>query len=137
MRPTSGRHSTWLLSLNPRSIRGWGAILLLLLSYGIAGAVRTTIVYTAPTVTTSDAQALAANISRNYLYLQNNDTTAANIIFCKFGATAVVNQGLRLEPSAGSSGARLTFDGKVPTAALRCISGAGSPVLLIGEGVGP
>lgn len=115
---------------------------LALLAFGVivlavtpAGAVRTTLTHTA-VATGADAQVLAANGQRNYLYLENLDTAGTNHIFCKFGATAVANQGIRLLSTTNGLG-RMHFVEKVPTAALRCVAGAGTPTILIAEGVGP
>ena len=51
---------------------------------------------TTPSVTTSSTEILAANTNRKYACIFNNTGAA---FYLKFGATAVVNQGIRLGPN--------------------------------------
>ena len=96
-------------------------------------AQKTTLTHTA-VVTGADAQVLAANKNRNYLMVENLDVAGTNHIFLMFGATAVANQGIRLASIAG--GQKLVWEMKVPQQALRAVAGAGTPTILITEGVG-
>jgi len=71
---------------------------------------------------------LAANISRNFLILQNDSDTT---LYLKFGAVAVVNQGIRLNSTGGS----MLLDYKFITLAVNCIhAGTGNKVLLVTSG---
>lgn len=97
-----------------------------------ASAIRTTITHTTASITDATGVALAANINRNYLELQNDHATI--VIYCKFGAAAAANQGIRIVPVGG----RVVYDYKVPTAVVNCIGNAAGPsVLLVAEGTGP
>jgi hypothetical protein len=51
---------------------------------------------TAATVTNASAQLIAANPLRQYLLIQNNDTSGS--IFLEFGSAATLTDGLRLGP---------------------------------------
>ena len=113
----------------------WQVILLLLLSVVSVEATRTTLTHTMLTTTGVSQQALASNIDRNYLTIQNTHT--ANQIFCKFGVSAVVNEGIRLEVAPNTNSVVVWSD-KVPTAALNCLAdGTATGVLTITEGIGP
>lgn len=48
------------------------------------------------TVTTSSSQILAANASRKYFLIQNNDATG--VIFLTFGVSALLTTGIRIAP---------------------------------------
>ena len=61
------------------------------------------------------------------LLLQNDHATV--VIYCKFAATAIVNEGVRLNAAGGA----LLFDIRIPVGAIRCV-GTGTGVLLINEG---
>ena len=58
-----------------------------------------TMTHTVITVTTASGAALAANNSRNYILLVNDSDM---VMYIKVGATAVANQGIRLNPNGGS-----------------------------------
>jgi hypothetical protein len=92
----------------------------------------TTATHTTLGVTTSSQTALAANTSRKYaLFVNNSDTEA----FLKIGATAVANEGIRLNAYGGSY-EMLPSDGSLNTGAVNVIhGGTGSKTLLITEGV--
>lgn len=108
-----------------------GFLALLLLATPV-DAFRTTLTHTAVSVlvTPTSTAALAANGSRNFLKLQNDHGT--QVIYCKFGAAAVVNEGIRVNAAGGE----VTFDTGVPTGALNCTSTGGTSVLLVSEGAG-
>ena len=95
-------------------------------------AQRSTFTHTTFAVAVTSSEVLAANsANRNFLYIQNDSDT---VIYCKFGAAAVLNQGFQLAISGGS----LRFDTRFPTQALNCIHGGlGTKVLLILEGIQP
>lgn len=103
-------------------------VFLLLVAVGLGWAQRSTFTQTAVNVTTSSSTVLVANKNRNSLMLENNSDT---LIYCNFGATAVVNEGTRL----GASGGGKLFDVKVPVGTVNCIhGGSGNKVLLVTEG---
>jgi len=106
------------------------AVITLLSVIEIANAQRTVITHTTFTVTDASTTALAASNLRNYLLLTNiSDTT----IWCKFGATAVVNEGFPLYANGGN----VLMDYKFSAQLLNCIhaSAAASKTLLITSGV--
>lgn len=111
---------------------------LLLLALAITGeAITIVITHATATVGITSASALAAVASgakaRVHIYLENDSDTT---IYCKFGAAAVLNEGLRFA-AAGTTGNRLVFTPVtgVPQVVLNCISSAGSKTLLIATGV--
>lgn len=55
--------------------------------------------HTVVTVGTTSVQLAAANLNRTYLLIINDSDTA---VYLKFGATAVANEGIRLNASGGS-----------------------------------
>ena len=75
--------------------------------------------------------AVAANVSRRYLLIQNNDTS--DPAFIKIGAAAVANQGIKIV--AGGSYEMSRRNGNLSTEAVNCIQGNSAEVLLITEGV--
>jgi hypothetical protein len=75
--------------------------------------------------------AIAANVSRRYLLIQNNDAT--DPAFIKIGAAAVANQGIKIV--AGGSYEMSRRNGNLSTEAVNCIQGNSAEVLLITEGV--
>lgn len=82
-------------------------------------------------VTTTSQQAVAANTNRQYLLLVNDSDT---IIYVKVGATAVANQGIRLNAGGGNYEMSQGAD-NVDTAAVNAIhGGTGTKTLLIAEG---
>ena len=97
-----------------------------------AWAVRTTLTHSTYSVTTSSGQAFASSVNRNYLLLQNDSNQR---LYCKFNATAVLNEGITLA-AQGTVGDTMEWFERVPTTALNCIhGGTGSKVLLIAQGV--
>jgi hypothetical protein len=104
------------------------ALVIALIPGHIAFAQRTTATHTAVNCTTSSTQMLAANVSRNFLILQNDSDTT---VYLKFGATAVLNEGIRLNSAGGS----MLLDYKFVTQAVNCIhGGTGNKVLLVTSG---
>ena len=87
---------------------------------------------TGPNVTTTDAEVLAANRSRNMVVLVNDSDEA--IYLATDGETAVINRGVRLNASGGS--AQYGGPGGLPltTGAINAIhAGTGNKVLGIQE----
>lgn len=113
------------------------AVLLALGFLAKGEAVTMVVTHATATVGITSASALAAVVSgakaRIHIYLENDSDTA---IYCKFGATAFVNEGLRFA-AAGTVGNRMVFTPVtgVPQVVLNCISSAGSKTLLIATGV--
>ncbi len=88
--------------------------------------------HTAVSVTTSSAQAVAANNDRLYLLLVNDSDTP---IYIKLGAAAAANQGIRINANGGSYEMSMAL-GNVWTGAINAIhAGTGGKVLLVTEGV--
>jgi hypothetical protein len=77
------------------------------------------------------AEAIAANTSRRYLLLQNDDAT--DTIYVKVGAAAVANEGVKIAP--GGSYVISAAAGNLDTGAVNLIASANTPLLLIAEGV--
>lgn len=97
-----------------------------------ASGAYTTPTHTAVTVTTTSGQALAANANRIYALFQNDSDTA---IYLKIAATAVANQGIRLNANGGSYEMSLKA-GNLNTGAVNAIhGGTGNKTLLVTEGV--
>ena len=76
---------------------------------------------------------VSARTNRRFVMLQNYSDV---VIYCKFSATAVVGEGIALnpQPSANQAGGSFLFDVSIPTGPLNCINGTGSKVVLLGEG---
>lgn len=92
----------------------------------------TTAAHTTLSVTTTSQAALAANTTRLYALLVNDSDTT---IYVKIGATAVANQGIRLNVNGGSYEMSKKL-GNLNTGAINAIhGGTGNKVLLITEGV--
>ena len=104
-------------------------IVTLIVSPVFAG--RTIVTHTTVSLTTASQQAVATNVSRNFLIVQND--SHLNDVYCKFTLNAVINEGLRLNLKGGS----LFMDVTWPTAALNCMATAVPAKLLIIEGTGP
>lgn len=87
--------------------------------------------HTAPTITTSDSDALAANGNRRYALFINDST---QIMYLHLDDTATANAGIRLEANGGSyemtQGA-----GNVYTGIVTAIAVGASGVLLVTEGI--
>lgn len=93
--------------------------------------------YTTPThaavnVTTSTGEVLASSVARRYaLFINDSDT----VIYLKFGAAAVLNDGVRLSASGGSYEMSPML-GNLYTGAVNAIhGGSGNKVLLVTSGV--
>lgn len=109
------------------------AILAVLAWHVQAPAADVQVTHTMVNVTTSSAAA-SSRESRRLLVVVNMSDTA---ISCKFGATAVVSEGIVLNPqdSSGRAGGTMFFDVAVPLGALNCIhGGSGNKALSITEG---
>ena len=88
--------------------------------------------HTAPTIGATSTAALAANANRLYALLVNDSDTP---IYIKLGATAVANQGIRLNANGGSYELS-EKEGNLYTGAINAIhGGTGSKQLLVTEGV--
>lgn len=115
------------------------ATLLLILGLGTGGESITIVVtHSTATVGVASASALAAVASgakaRIHIYLENDSDT---VIYCRFGATATLNTGIRLA-AAGTIGNRIVFTPVtgVPQVVLNCIASGASKTLLIATGIG-
>jgi len=87
-------------------------------SASITPAPGSTFAATAPTVTNASAQLLAANSSRKFLSIQNNDTTG--ILYVNFGA---VSTAAAFKIAAGAT---LILDAAVPTTTITAIGSIAS-----------
>lgn len=63
------------------------------------GVPNTQLSFTAATFNSTDAELIAANANREYLLVINDSDT---ILYLKFGAAAVANEGIRVEANGGS-----------------------------------
>ena len=90
-----------------------------------------TVTHTAVTAAATSTAALAANADRQYALLVNDSDAA---IYIKLGATAVANQGIRINANGGSYEMSDRI-GNMYHGAINCISAAGGKVLLVSEGV--
>jgi len=114
----------------------WFVAWLLLASVIVGEAITITLTHTTATVGIASATALAAVASgakaRIHIYLENDSDT---VIYCRFGATATLNTGIRLA-AAGTVGNRIVFTPVtgVPQVLLNCISSDASKTLLIATG---
>jgi len=95
-------------------------------SYAQSGAV--VITSTAVTVANTSTSVAVANSQRQFLLLINDSDTN---IYCKFGATAIVHQGVLLVANGG--GLLLDSTG-VSQQAINCIAVTGSKTLLVSQG---
>lgn len=93
------------------------------------GLYRGTPTQTAKSVTTSNAQLLAANVNRSYLVIQNQDSS--NPIFLNFGGTAAANNGSLKIPAGGNY---VTENGYIPTSAINAIATGGTVAVNVIEG---
>lgn len=87
----------------------------------------TTLAHTAVTVGATTTKAADANTSRKYLLLINDSDEA---IYIKFGANAVMNEGIRLDASGGV----FEMDTLIDTRQVNSICTTGSKTLLVSEG---
>lgn len=85
--------------------------------------------HSAVTIGTSTTQAAAANTDRTYLLLVND---SANTIWVKFGASAVANEGIRLNANGGSLEIS-ERNGNLDSRVVNAIAGAASSNLLVTE----
>lgn len=86
------------------------------------------LVHTKLDVATSSGEALAARPTRNYLLLENDSDT---VIYIKFDAPAVLNEGIRLNASGG---AYELYGDIIEAGAVNAIhGGAGTKRLLVSE----
>lgn len=90
-----------------------------------------TLTHTTATATNSTGQMLAANTARRYALLQNIGSTP---VFLKIGASAVANEGIMLAANGGSYEMSGAF-GNLATGAVNGITGTGSAVVTVAEGV--
>lgn len=90
-----------------------------------------TATHTAVTVTTASGAALAANAGRRYaLFINDSDT----VMYLKLGATAVANEGIRLNANGGSYEMSAML-GSLYTGAVNAIhGGTGNKILLVTSG---
>ena len=92
----------------------------------------TTITYSVLATTTSSQLALAVNTNRKYAMLINDSDTA---IYVKIAATAVANEGIRLNPNGGAYEISSAI-GNLHIGEINAIhGGTGTKNLLIVEGV--
>lgn len=88
--------------------------------------------HTVATVTMASGEALAANGDREYaLFINDSDT----VIYLKLGATAVVNQGIRLNINGGSYEMSRAFGNLCQRVVNAIHGGSGDKLLLVTEGV--
>jgi hypothetical protein len=87
--------------------------------------------HTAPSVAATTTEVLAANSSRLYGLLVNDSDEA---IYIKIGTSAVMNEGIRLNPIGGSYEMSREI-GNLNTAVINAICASGSKVLLVLEGI--
>jgi len=87
--------------------------------------------HTAPTIGATSTAALAANVNRLYALLVNDSDTP---IYIKLGATAVANQGIRLNANGGSYELS-EKEGNLYTGAINAICASGGKKILVLEGV--
>ena len=87
--------------------------------------------HSAISVATTSTEVLPANAARGWVLLVNDSDT---VIYCKVGAAAAVNQGVRINASGGSWELGTHF-GNLDPRAINCIhGGTGGKTLLATEG---
>ena len=96
----------------------------------IAGQEYTTPTHTAPSIGTTSTTALASNAGRLYALLINDSDET---IYLKLGATAVANEGIRLNANGGSYEMSKLL-GNLYTGAVYGICVSGNKTLLVTEG---
>lgn len=93
----------------------------------------TTPAHTLATAGTTAVDALVGNANRLYARIQNDGTSIA---YLKLGATAVANQGIKLETTGGACFYEMSKqNGNLFTGTVTAIVAAGSSILLVTEGV--
>lgn len=93
------------------------------------GLYRGTPTQAAKSVGVTSALLLAANASRSYLVIQNQD--AANPIYLNFGGTAAANNGSLKIPAGGNY---VVENGYIPTSAINAIATGGTVAVNVIEG---
>ncbi len=83
--------------------------------------------HTAVTVATTSGVALAASDNRTYVLLENDSSEP---IYIKFGALAVLNEGIRINAGGGSYECS-PLHGNLDNRAINAICASGSKVLLV------
>ena len=96
-----------------------------------AGQEYTTPTHTAPSIGTTSTIALASNAGRLYALLINDSDET---IYLKLGATAVANEGIRLNANGGNYEMSKKL-GNLYTGVINAICASGGKKLLILEGV--
>ena len=87
--------------------------------------------HTQPSMSTTSAAALAANQAREYALFVND---GAVTVYLRLGATAVANQGIRLEANGGSYEISRT-QGNLYTGVVDGITATGTATVLVTEGL--
>ena len=106
-------------------------LLLLATSITFAQSAETSWTHTSTNVTTSTTAVLAANVERKWALIENDSD--ANF-YCKIGAAAVVNQGIRINAAGGTLEISSALN-NYTTDAINCIhGGTGNKVALVAEG---
>lgn len=90
-----------------------------------------TVTHAAVNVTVASGSVLAANADRNYALIINDSDTA---MYIKLGATAVVNQGIRLNSNGGAYEMSAKAGNVYKGAIYGIHAGSGNKVALITEG---
>ena len=107
------------------------SMLLLAASAVYAQPAQVTWAHTAVNVTTGSGAVLAANVERKWAIIENDSDFN---IYCKIGAAAVLNQGIRINAAGGSLEISSALN-NYTTDAINCIHGdAGNKVMLVTEG---
>lgn len=122
----------WSTSFALRSVLAAALLVVGASGLGAEPPQRVRLAHTACSVATSTTECLDAEAARVYALLINDSDTA---IYCKVGADAAVNQGVRIDASGGS---RTMSPGLYnnSNSAINCIhGGAGTKTLLVTEGL--
>ncbi len=85
--------------------------------------------HTVVTVGVASALLVAANLDRTYLLIINDSDAA---VYLKFGATAVVSEGIRLNANGGSLEIS-EVNGNLDNRVVNAIAGAAAKIVLIAE----
>ena len=106
-------------------------VLLLAPTLVLAQSTKVTVSHSVVNVTTSTGEVIAVKSNRGFLLLINDSDTD---IYCKVNASAVLNEGLRLNANSGSW--EMSRGGRnLDTRAVNCIhGGTGNKVMLVTEG---
>ena len=107
------------------------AMVVFSLSSVFAQPTRINVTHTAVNVTTSSTEVIAAKTMRGFLLIVNDSDTT---LYCKVGASAVVNEGIRINANGGSF--EMGRGGRnIDTRVVNCIhGGTGNKVALMTEG---